>query len=233
MNSRFLFLICVALASASPSVLFALHGANEAAGLILVPGLAWALPELFPRQRRLGWLHAEWISNLCLLITAIAAAGLLINGWAWWWALATICIALAAWDLHAFRLRVFAPQTTLVGTTLRYFRTQMAIPNGGHESNQLGADGGEEPAPESSTKPAKSDNQADVAQESAAFEHRSAERTHLRALALVTLAGLAFTTIAYELAARIRFRPALEVGLLLSLGLVIVMSLLARFLVRS
>ena len=226
MNSRYLFLVFVALTSGGMCVLFALHGANEAAGLILVFGLVWALPELFPRQRRLGWLRAGWISNLCFLFTAIGAAGLLLNRWSWWWALLVISVALAAWDLQAFRRRVFAPDTTLVDTILRSYQT--GSENGASPTAPDGSSTEDEKLTGKTAQETSLPLNGSAARESAAFE-----RSHLRALALVTLAGLFITAIVYELATRVRFSPVLGVGLLLSLGVVVVLSFLARLLVRS
>lgn len=223
-NTRILFFACLIVANGGLGATFALRGERGAALAALLAGLAWALPELSffqkaaARQRQ-GWLKdARWLSNLCFGLTALLAALCVLVGYAWWLALALLAAALAAWDLFAFRQRVFAGRQESSRTVLRAYRRANPVATSAPET-------GPEPVGEALDESAMSPEGALQAMQA---ERLAFEAAHLRMLGWVILGGLAGAGLIYTAAGWLRFPSGLSLALALSLGLVILLIGLAR-----
>jgi hypothetical protein len=196
----------ICLSAGGLAILLALAGDWTAASLALAVGLLWALPELLPAQKRLAWLGKDWLSNTWFGLLALGAVGVSLSGWRWWFAFGIVAMALAAWDLQAFRRRTLSGHAAGEQTRLRAYHNARAGRAVLESQNNPGAS-----------------TQA----ESAAFE-----RAHLRALGWVWLVGVVGTALLYELASLLRFQAELGLALGLSLALVVGLILLARLLAR-
>jgi hypothetical protein len=209
-NSRTLLLICIALSAGSLGLAFALSGNLPATLLALAIGLVWALPEL-PRtppwaQKRLAGLAGDWLANICFGLLSLGAAWVSLSGRPWWLGFWIVAVALAAWDLHAFRRRAFSAQRPGEPTWLYAYHPAGLGQAGTGSSTDIAG----------STRA-----------ESAAFD-----RAHLRALGWVWLVGVAGAAGLYGLARLLRFSAELGLALGVSLALVVGMLLLARLLAK-
>lgn len=208
MRSRIFFLTSVLLGAGGLAVLFGLAGVWSVAGFALAVGLAWALPDVLPGQRKVAWLRQGWLSNSCFVSLSLVAVGLLWLGRPWWLAMAFLSFILAAWDLQAFRLRVYPAEKVGGLTVLRAYHSGIPVAPGQVQ--------GEFP----SASPAQAEN--------AAFE-----RAHLRALGLVTLASAGGALLLYLIAGLIRFQVGLGLAFGLTLALVLGLIFLARLVLRQ
>lgn len=221
LNSRSILIGCIAFAAGALALGFAWQRRWEFAVLAVLIGAAWALPELLASSRHLGFLRSGWLGGLCFGSIILLAVGWIFAGGGWQLGLIAISAGLAAWDLGAFRRRVFgdaAEQRTL----LRAY----------HPAGRVGAPANGAFA-HSRSNEEETVHEAEPAAPAQQAEHLAFERAHLRALGWVSLAGVA-AAVLIALASRL-IHLSLTLGLALGLILVVLVGLLilARLLGRE
>ena len=231
MNSRSILIGCIAFAAGALALGFAWQTRWGFAVLAVLLGVAWALPELLASSKRLGLLGAGWLAGVWFGSFVLLAVGWIFAGGGWQLGLIAISAGLAAWDLGAFRRRVFGDEAEQ-RTLLRAYHPAGRV---GAPANGVSAhsrSNGEETAPEA--EPAAPGQQAEQKQaEQQHAEHMAFERAHLRALGWVSLVGVA-AAVLIILASRL-IHLSLNLGLALGLILAVLVGLLilARLLGRE
>jgi hypothetical protein len=130
MNSRILFLAGALACAGLQAVLYGLAGATGVAILAVLIGLLWTLPDLFPGERKLAWLRQTWLSNLWFILLGLASIGILWIQRPWPVAVLVLILSLAAWDLHAFRQRVYPAERVGGATVLRAYHSGRSVVHG-------------------------------------------------------------------------------------------------------
>lgn len=228
LNSRAIFLTCVGLACAGLSIALGQGGWLGLSGLALAAGLAWAAPELLTgsqdatlqslrRSLAPAWLGDAWFG---LFIFGASLTGFQ-GGGSWGLALLTICAALAAWDLQAFRRRVYPVEAENIH--LRAYLAQNRRSTTPEAASGDVAEGSGWYLP-SDANPARDSTEADVQ----AAERAALERAHLRALGLVSLSGFGLAYLCFGLAGWLGFEAGILVGLGLGLVLAVILVVMAR-----
>jgi len=232
-NSRNIFIGCALLAGGGLASALLLNGYAAPALLAAGTGLIWALAELSSDRNGLDLLRRSWLSNTCLALIAIGAIWLELIDEPWWLALAVLIVGLAAWDLFAFRRRVFWQQRAGGGAVLRAYR---ASGNGLPVGQGIASQAAYPLAYPESQSESASVEEVDgplAAQAAAMAESAALDRAHLRALGSVIGAGAISAALLYLIAGVINLRVGLGSGLGLSLLLSIALILLVRMMARS
>ena len=231
-NSRNIFIACALVAGSGLAGALLLSGYIAAALIAAAAGLVWALAELLAERAGMDWLRQSWLSNTCLALIALGGVWLELIGEPWWLALAILIAGLAAWDLFAFRRRVFWQQRSKGGAVLRAYR---AGGNGLPAGQGIASQAAYPLAyPESQNETGEVETDTPMAAEAATeAESVALDRAHLRALGSVTGAGAISAVLLYLIAGVINLRVGLGSGLGLSLLLSIALILLMRMMARS
>jgi hypothetical protein len=237
LSSRFFFFLSAILAAVALSTGAMLAGSPTVAILAVALAGLWLSPELLPAS---GWrdrLRSGWVSNACLGTFTLFALWLELVDQPWPLAVGVLAAALAAWDLFAFRRRVYWQERALGGAVLRAYHAPGARMADGNTPEP----GAAYPLayPESDT-PAGAAGEEDETQLPAqaavvasAAANAALERSHLRALGAVILAGVGCAALLYLLAGAVELRLGLAAALGLGLGLVIALIVLVRVVNRS